>query len=82
MSAQRVLAAMRAQRVIAAMRSGAVLHCTHRPHAISWQLSTGMQVSEESARAVIARGDVVGVGDCLFDHSLSQTFRLAEPVTR
>jgi len=37
-----------------------------------------MPVSDEVARAVISRGDVVGVGDSLFDRGLSQTWRFIE----
>jgi hypothetical protein len=67
-----------AERVIAAMRRGASLHRTHRPNSTRWALNTGMPVSDEVARAVISRGDVVGVGDSLFDRGLSQTWRFTE----
>ena len=66
------------ERVIAAMRRGATLHRTHRPNSTRWSLSTGMPVSDEVARAVITRGDVVGVGDSLFGCELSQTCRFIE----
>src|SRR5262245_24005300 len=68
------------ERVIEAMQHGAALHRTNRnrPSSTRWQLSSGMPVSDEVGRAVISRGDVVGVGDSLFDRELSQTWRYAE----
>src|SRR5262249_16000676 len=68
-------------RAIAAMQRGATLHRINRPNSTSRQLSNGSPVSGEVARAVIARGDVVGTGDSLFnrDLSLSQTWRFVEP---
>ena len=67
------------ERVVAAMRRGATLHRTHRPNSTRWALSSGLPVSDEIARAVIARCDVAGVGDSLFDRELSQTWRWVEP---
>jgi hypothetical protein len=61
--------------VLAAMQRGAVLHRTHRPNSTRWALSNGMSVSDEVARAVIARNEVAGVGDSLFGRELSQTWR-------
>jgi hypothetical protein len=65
-------------RVIAAMRGGATLHRTHRPNSTQWQLSTGLSVGGDVARAVITRGDFVGIGDSLFGRELSQTWRYDE----
>jgi len=64
--------------VIAVMQRGATLRRTNRPNSTCWALSNGMPVSDETARAVISRGDVVGVGDSLFDRELSQTWRYVE----
>jgi hypothetical protein len=66
------------ERVIAAMRNGAALHRTHRANSTRWALSNGMPVSDETARAVLRRSDVAGVGDALFDRELSQTYRYIE----
>jgi hypothetical protein len=78
MAIQKVLASMRSQCVLAAMRGGATLHRTNLRISTIWQLSNGMPVTEETARAVIAHGHVVGVGDSLFGHELSQTWRYRE----
>jgi hypothetical protein len=64
--------------VLASMRRGATLHRTNRPNTTSWKLSNGTAVSNEVARALIAGGNVVGVGDSLFECELSQTWRYVE----
>ena len=58
------------------MRAGAALHATHRAgKSTYWSLSTGVEVHEDVARLVIGRGNIAGVGDCLFGPELSQTWR-------
>jgi hypothetical protein len=61
--------------VLAQMRRGAVLRaCFVRGKRI-WSLSPGREVPADVAALVIAHPKVCGVGDALFDHKLSQTFR-------
>jgi hypothetical protein len=65
------------ERVLDHMRRGAVLTRTNRPQSVNWSLRPGaITVSAAAARLITTtRADVVGCGDCLFDHSLSQTWR-------
>ena len=62
------------EHVITTMQRGAALHRT----SVRWALSDGTPITHETARAVIARSDVVGAGDSLFDRELSQTWRYVE----
>jgi hypothetical protein len=66
---------MKVEGVIAAMRDGAVLYRLHQPNSTWWMLSTGRRVNAEVTRLVTERGEIVGVGDCLFGPELSQTWR-------
>ena len=64
-------------RVLTEMKRGATLHLSHSPRR-HWRLSSGAFLTKETARAVIASPNIVGVGDTLFDAELSQTFRSVE----
>ena len=64
----------KAKRVIALMQQGATLRRAHYPNSTRWELSSGQPVSDEIARAIVARSDVVAAGDALFDRGLSQTW--------
>jgi hypothetical protein len=57
------------------MRRGAALHCECR--GCEW-LSDGTEIDVAIARCVIARADLVSVGDSLFGFTPAQTYRLAE----
>jgi hypothetical protein len=64
------------EQVVELMRAGAALHASHGSKSMHWWLSTGgVAVHGDVARLVIERGDIAGVGDCLFDSEPSQTFR-------
>ena len=56
----------------AAMRAGAALHFTYQPTP-HWVLSTGVPVTDETARLIIATPNVVSVDVALFDGVPSQT---------
>ena len=73
------LRAARAQRVIAAMRDeGATLHRDHGNGRVIWWLSNGIGLTHEMAVDVLGDVHVVGVGDCLFEGTPSQTWRYLE----
>ena len=62
--------------VLAAMRNGAVLRRVHHPSSVVWVLSpAGEMITTEVAHLITQRTDIAGVGDCLFDVELSQTWR-------
>jgi hypothetical protein len=65
------------ERVLNEMRRGAALHLSFSPRE-HWVLSSGVFVTDNIARAIIARPDVHGVGDTLLAGGLSQTFHFAE----
>jgi hypothetical protein len=69
----------RVELVLDQMRRGATLQRAHQSNGTTcWTLSNGRGVTNLVAGAVIARRDVVGIGDSLFDRELSQTFRYVE----
>jgi hypothetical protein len=59
------------------MRRGAALHCECRGRE-RWWLSDGTEIDVAIARCVIARSDIVSVGDSLFGFTPAQTYRFAE----
>src|SRR5262249_55219184 len=65
------------ERVLDHMRRGAVLTRTNRSASVIWSRRPGaIAVSAAAARLITTtRSDVIGCGDCLFDRSLSQTWR-------
>jgi hypothetical protein len=65
------------EQALSELQRGASLHLSFSP-CRHWRLSTGVPVSDEVGRAIIALPDVVGVGDSLFEGEPSQTFRHAE----
>jgi hypothetical protein len=62
-------------RVLRDMAAGHALHLTHAEGGPIWRLSDGKRVTNSVAMLVVASVRVAGVGDSLFDQSLSQTFR-------
>ena len=64
-----------ADTVLAQMRRGASLHVQFGHNGHRWRLSTGERVAGDVAELVRADSQIVGVGDCLFDNSTSQTIR-------
>jgi hypothetical protein len=69
-----------AETVVNRMFEGARLHLHHdkRRGPVWRMLVMAAEVSDEVARLVIQRDDIVPVGDALFDDCLSQTYRYAE----
>jgi hypothetical protein len=63
-----------AENALAELRRGASLHLSYSPRQ-HWRLSSGVFVTIEAAQIIIASPCVAAVGDCLFDQSLSQTWR-------
>jgi hypothetical protein len=59
---------------LAELRRGAALHLSYSPQR-QWRLSSGAFLTDEVARQLITRPEILAVGDCLFDQSLSQTWR-------
>ena len=57
------------------MRRGAALHLSYTPAREWWGLSNGLAVPPDVAAILIARPDVVAVGDTLFSNTRSQTWR-------
>jgi hypothetical protein len=61
--------------VLAAMSSGqALYHYHHRGRPI-WNLTDGREVLPDTARIAIAHLSLAGVGDCLYEGTISQTYR-------
>lgn len=62
------------ENALAELRRGASLHLSYsrRRH---WRMSSGVFVTDEVARSLITMPGIVAVGDCLFEQSLSQTWR-------
>jgi hypothetical protein len=46
---------------------GMTVCVTHLPNTSQWQLSNGASVSEDVAGLVIARPEIIGIGDTLLD---------------
>jgi hypothetical protein len=67
-----------AARVRTAMLRGASLHLHFERGRPLWRLSTGIFVTDEVAKLVIAQPDIVGCGDSLFHNFPSQTWRHIE----
>jgi len=62
--------------VVGRMRAGQVLRLCFTRRKAEWFLSpSGELVTEEIARLVISRPDIVDVGDALFAGATAQTFR-------
>ena len=69
-------------KVLAEMKRGASLYLQHTNGRALWSLSTGVFLTAEVAALVIARPEVVAVGDGLFRNIPGQTWRYAEEETR
>ena len=65
-------------RILGEIRAGACLYRRHVSGRIYWSLSTGTQVSIETAADVIADGHVVPVGDGLAPWGPSQIYRWSD----
>jgi hypothetical protein len=65
-------------RVLGEMKRGASLHLQHANGRALWSLSTGVFITSEVAALIIARPEVVAVGDGLFRNVPGQTWRYAE----
>ncbi len=64
--------------VLTSLRRGGALHCRRDLFGLplTWFLSDGRgPISDQAARVIIARGDIVCVGDTLFEDGLAQTYR-------
>jgi hypothetical protein len=59
---------------LAELRRGASLHLSFSPRR-HWRMSSGVFITDEVARVLITMPAVVAISDCLFDQSLSQTWR-------
>jgi hypothetical protein len=69
----------RTSRVLELMRRrGVTLHFDQSGARVRWWLSTGAEVDARIAAVLIARGEVVSVGDALFAGAPSQTYRYVE----
>jgi hypothetical protein len=69
----------RVLRVLELMRTrGVTLHFDQSGRPARWWLSTGAEVGERTAAVLIARREIVSVGDALFAGAPSQTYRYAE----
>jgi len=69
-----------AARILEQMRRGASLQVSFERGRAVYQLSSGLFVTADTAKAVIDNPNVIGVGDCLFGGvGTSQTFRLISP---
>jgi hypothetical protein len=65
----------RAELVLTEMKAGCALHLQHTPAGFAWVLSNGRQVSDATARLVVASASVVDCGDALFAGTAAQTWR-------
>jgi hypothetical protein len=71
----------RAAAVLAKMQAGAVLYRHHQRGRIVWALvwKGGSELlTHEAVTDALATGQIVGVGDTLFEGAPSQTYRYAE----
>jgi hypothetical protein len=61
--------------VLNRMREGDALHLQHTPRGPDWRLSSGLEVADVVAKAVIKSSSIVSVDTALFEGLPAQTWR-------